>query len=147
MGKLRRRLGMRAAAVAIAATASVLAPAAAQAADTCWAGEFCAFSDDCQATAHWAGNVGVWGDCWRNKTDEVLNNGTPGAQDDVNIFWDVGNKGAYACLGRGDHWNLRKNEQSFTWTRTGSGSQGLGEAVHDNAASHIWVNFCGNNNF
>lgn len=138
---------MLAAGVALAATASVLTPAAAQALETCWPGEFCAYSDDCGIASHWSGNEGAWGNCWINKTDAVVNNGFAGSLDDVNIYYDVGNKGAYACLGRGDSWNLRTHEQRFTWTRTGSGSQGLGEVVHDNAASHRWVNFCGNNNF
>ncbi|MEV6978779.1 hypothetical protein [Kitasatospora sp. NPDC093806] len=142
MGKFRKAL----AGLVIAGTAVLAVPGVAQADGGCGWTNFCAYSDDYGYTYQNAGNSGDWPYQVKNKVDWVGNNGAPGGRDKVNIYWGTAaeNYGAYACIGYGTSWNLRGNGYHYSWTRGGD-SRGLGESVHDNAASHSWVYSCGNN--
>ena len=91
-----------------------------------------------------AGNDDRWPDGVRNRADWVRNNGYPGGRDHVNIYWGSYYTGAYACIGPGTSWDLREGWQRFNWVLDGD-YRGYWELVRDNAASHRWVHYCGNN--
>jgi hypothetical protein len=141
-----RKIGTIAAGIALLAGAAVAAPTAAYADFGCNPGNFCVFSDDCRNTYQWVGNAASWNGCVTNLEDWVGNAGNAGSFSAVDIFYGSNNSGAYACLPRGYSWNLRDNQEWFTWVAHGD-SAGHNQVVHDNAASHRWVNACGNNNF
>src|SRR5262245_53432138 len=90
------------------------------------------------------GNSTRWPDSVRNKGDIVINNGYVGGRDHVNIYWGSYYSGAYACISYGTAWDLRQEWQYFNWVRDGD-YRGWMELVHDNAASHKWVYYCGDN--
>lgn len=139
MSKLRTAL----AGAAMAATAILAAPGIAQADGGCNSGEFCAYADDNQLTYRNAGNSTDWPSTIKNKLDWVANRGTGSSFAQVNIYYNENYQSAYACLGQGHEWNLRSNSHIFSWTA--GNNAGQGQRVHDNAASHKWVNTCGNN--
>ncbi|TMR89424.1 hypothetical protein [Nonomuraea basaltis] len=102
---------------------------------------------DGESDCAWEGNSTRWPDNCRNKVDEVFNDGVPGGRDHVNLYWGSNWNGAYACIGYGTRWNLRGSTGAkyvFNWIRNGD-TDGRGEKVHDNVASHKWVTSCGNN--
>ncbi|WP_327695974.1 hypothetical protein [Streptomyces sp. NBC_00459] len=128
---------------AMAATALLATPGIAQADGGCNSGEFCAYADDNGTTYRNAGNDKDWPETIQNKLDWVSNRGTGSSFAQVNIYYNENYTSAYACLGQGHDWNLRNNSHTFNWTA--GNADGKGKAVHDNAASHKWVNTCGNN--
>ncbi|MFJ2749245.1 MULTISPECIES: hypothetical protein [unclassified Streptomyces] len=139
MNKLRTLF----AGLAIAGAAVVAVPTAAQADGGCGSGNFCAYSDDANYLYQEGGNSSSWPGQVKNKVDWVRNSGVAVGRHHVNIYWGDNNSGAYACIGYGTEWNLRNNANTFNWTRNGD-NRGVGEKVHDNAASHRWVYGCGN---
>lgn len=143
MSKIRTLL----AGTVIAATAVLAAPGIAQAAP-CTTGEFCAWADG-EGELHAQGNTADWPDNVQNKVDEVQNSGTSGGRDDVNIYYNESYSSAYACLPRGETWNLRDGSKIFSWVSNQVPENvryaGWNAGVHDNAASHKWVTDCGPN--
>ncbi|MER5890061.1 hypothetical protein ABT160_40080 [Streptomyces sp. NPDC001941] len=144
MNKLRTAL----AALALSAATAVALPTAAHADGGCAPGNFCVYADDTNYTFATQGNSGAWPGSVANKNDWVGNSGYNSGKAQVDIFWGTSGEGygAYACLGPGNAWNLRDNSVKFGWTKNGD-SRGLGQKVHDNAAAHLWVYSCGNNNW
>jgi hypothetical protein len=77
----------------------------------------------------------------RNRATSLENRGYEGV-DAVNLYWDIDQEGAWACLARGDMWlDLSLGWEKFShksWLNSG----GYGESLQDNISSHQWVESC-----
>ncbi|GGS83941.1 hypothetical protein AB0C33_14080 [Nonomuraea sp. NPDC048881] len=116
-------------------------------------GNFYVWSDDMNKALLYTGDAyNGWPSGWNNTVDVVWNNGYPGPYDDVNIYdYAPWSGSAYACIGNGDYWDLRRTDINyvFSWVNDGADAwqrEPLGRRVHDNGSGHIWVDWCGNNN-
>jgi hypothetical protein len=90
-------------------------------------------------TCSWVGNADTWGSC-RNLVSDIWNNGYPGGNDAVDLYWGVNATGAHACLSQGDRWpDLINDPQHFTY---GAGQGGFGQSLNNNVSSHRWVDYC-----
>ncbi|MEU4331777.1 hypothetical protein [Nonomuraea dietziae] len=114
-------------------------------------GNFYVWSDDENKALLYDGDAyGGWPEGWNNRVDVIWNNGFPGRYDDVNVYdYATWSGSAYACVGNGDYWDLRRGDYVFSWVNDGADAwqrSPLGRRVHDNGSGHIWVDWCGNNN-
>jgi hypothetical protein len=114
-------------------------------------GNLYVWSDDMQRSLLYSGNASEgWPDGWNNRVDVLWNNGFPGSYDDVNIYdYATWSGSAYACIGNGDWWDLRRTNYVFSWVNDGADAwqrSPLGRPVHDHGSGHVWVDWCGNNN-
>ncbi|MGW6835463.1 hypothetical protein ACWGCI_18925 [Streptomyces sp. NPDC054949] len=78
-----------------------------------------------------------WAGC-RNEVSDVWNNGYPGRQEDVRLFFNLDMHGSWVCLQQGQS-IPDLNAAGTVFTAPGKG-QGL--PVNDNVASHDWVDAC-----
>ncbi|HET6291903.1 MAG TPA: hypothetical protein VFG33_00975 [Kribbella sp.] len=88
-----------------------------------------------------------WEDCsdgenlhnMQNNASDLWNNGKPGAYENVYFYYNERMGGAYACLSRGDSWpDLVNGGQTFN--RGFWWSDGKGQKLENNIASHAWTN-------
>jgi hypothetical protein len=77
----------------------------------------------------------------RNRATSLENRGYEGF-DAVNLYWDIDQGGAWACLGRGDMWlDLSLGRETFSH-KSWFNHAGYGESLQDNISSHQWVESC-----
>ncbi|MGW2049853.1 hypothetical protein ACWCPF_32405 [Streptomyces sp. NPDC001858] len=79
-----------------------------------------------------------------NRASQLWNNGFPGGNDDVNLYYHRSQAGAYRCLPNGSHWDdLPLGRETFNRAGSGTGgSDGLNQSLNNNVASHKWVTSC-----
>ncbi|MFE6488494.1 hypothetical protein ACFVGN_36945 [Streptomyces sp. NPDC057757] len=101
------------------------------------------------AECTWAGSSRNWDgndeaiDCggMRNRASSLENRGYEGI-DAVNLYWDIDQEGAWACLGRGDMWlDLSLGREIFSF-KDFFNSGGYGQSLENNISSHNWVDHC-----
>lgn len=125
------------------APAAVVSPAAA-AAD----GYFYAY-DGANKTGKyckWEGDDSNWSSCSpgggiRNQAGSIWNNGYAGAYEDVKVYWDNGDDGAWdgawACIQNGYYYADLAN-----WNFPNNATGGGGEVMNNNISAHMWANAC-----
>lgn len=97
---------------------------------------------------NWSGSDGDWSTCsdshnvdhnMQNQASDLFNNGfSSSAYKNVYFYYDKNQEGAYACLSVGDSWpDLVTGNQTFS--RGYWWSDGKGEKLENNIASHAWT--------
>lgn len=87
----------------------------------------------------WFGDDADWTSCSpggniRNQAGSIENRGYPGAYANVDVYWDTGYGGSYACIPNG--WYYADLSQ---WYFSNPGT-GEGENMNNNISSHKWIN-------
>jgi hypothetical protein len=82
----------------------------------------------------WSGNSSNWGAC-RNKSESLWNNGYPGGNDDVLVYWGTSYSGAWRGICNGAALaDLRQWPYDYS-----GGASGNGQALWHNISSHKWA--------